>query len=64
MMTVRLLEWHRSWKLAGNVVHCRRCAASQHEDDGDSDFKHAETCTARHLEQRPWCALNRLLKDT
>jgi hypothetical protein len=59
-----LVEWHHAWRLEKNAVYCRRCGAVQHEQDEGNDFEHINACSALHLEQRPWCELKTLLKET
>lgn len=63
MNCLGLVEWHHLWRLEKSMVYCRQCGASQPEENGEDDFEHTKMCPSRYLGRRPWCELNKLVRE-
>lgn len=56
----RLLDWHGSWTLTGNVITSRKCGAGQSDADRESAFPHTSKCLPLNSDDSPWRALDEI----
>ena len=56
--------WHERWLIAGPVVLCSTCQASQFAHEAGDPFKHVEGCAkTSDFAKYPWRELAELLRE-